>query len=104
MSILRPVVHSLPVWILDFEDDAVDACSKNIPCSSRLGFVDVLQKEVLMMKKFLIAMAICAGMCAFANTSFAEAADQQTAEAVSLAPSTSVDTQQMSTKTREDDC
>lgn len=49
-------------------------------------------------------MAICAGISAFANTDFAEAADQQTAEAVSLAPSTSVDTQQMSTKTREDDC
>lgn len=56
-----------------------------------------------MMKKMLVAMAICAGILAFANTDFAEAADQQTAEVTSLAPSTAVDTQQMSTKRDEED-
>ncbi|MBQ9479545.1 MAG: hypothetical protein IJ668_10585 [Selenomonadaceae bacterium] len=58
------------------------------------------------MKKMFIAMAVCAGLLAFASTDFVEAADQQATEAVSLAPSTAVDadTQQLSTKVDEDEC
>ena len=65
-----------------------------------------LRKEVLAMKKMLAAMAICAGVLAFANADFAEAADQQATGASVLAPSTVVDAdmQQLSTKVDEDDC
>ena len=55
------------------------------------------------MKKMLIAMAICAGVFAFINTDFAEAADQQVADTLCLTSSTDVDTQQMSTKRDYDD-
>ena len=58
------------------------------------------------MKKMVIAMAICAGVLAFANTDFAEAADQQATEGAWLAPSTAVDAdmQQLSTKRYDDEC
>ena len=54
------------------------------------------------MKKILVAAAICACIFAFANTEFAEAADQQTGEIVSSVQSTDIDTQQLSTKYDED--
>ena len=58
------------------------------------------------MKKILAVMAICAGVFAFANADFAEAADQQTTEGAFLAPSTAVDSdmQQLSTQRRDDEC
>lgn len=55
------------------------------------------------MKKIFLAAAICAGILAFANTEFAEAADLQAQEATSLVQSTDVDTQQMSTRRPHDD-
>lgn len=55
------------------------------------------------MKKILTVAAICAGILAFANTEFAEAADFQAQEVTSLVQSTDVDTQQMSTQQRDDD-
>ena len=57
------------------------------------------------MKNMLAVMAICAGVFAFANADFAEAADQQATEGAFLAPSTAVDAdmQQLSTKVKEED-
>ena len=51
----------------------------------------------------LVAAAICAGVLVFANTDFAEAADQQVTEVSSIAQGTTVDTQQLSTKRDYDD-
>ena len=55
------------------------------------------------MKKMLIAAAICAGVIAFANTDFAEAADQQTMDVTSITQSTTVDSQQLSSKLDDDE-
>lgn len=55
------------------------------------------------MKKLLAAFAICAGVLAFANTEFAEAAEQQSEKVVSTIQSTDVDTQQLSTKQEHDE-
>ena len=55
------------------------------------------------MKKIFLAAAICAGILAFANTEFAEAADLQAQEATSLVQSTDVDTQQLSSRTDDKD-
>ena len=54
------------------------------------------------MKKMLALAAICAGVIAFANTEFAEAADQQATEVTSITQGTTVDTQQLSTKVKRD--
>ena len=55
------------------------------------------------MKKMLVAVALCAGIFAFSNTQFAEAADQQKGEVTSIVQSTDFDTQQTSTKTKNED-
>ena len=54
------------------------------------------------MKKLLALAAICAGVIAFANIDFAEAADQQVTKVTSITQSTTVDMQQLSTKRTED--
>ena len=55
------------------------------------------------MKKILTVVAICAGILAFANADFAEAADLQAQETTSIVQSTDFETQQMSTLRRDDD-
>ena len=55
------------------------------------------------MKKILLAAALCAGIVAFANADFAEAAEQQTPDVTSITQSTTGDTQQLSTRVRHDD-
>ena len=49
------------------------------------------------MKKMLLAAALCAGVFVFANSNFAEAADQQSEKVTSITQVTDTDTQQMST-------
>lgn len=55
------------------------------------------------MKKILVAVALCAGVLAFANTDFAEAADQQKNDVTAISQSTVGDTQQFSTQVEEKD-
>ena len=55
------------------------------------------------MKKILLAAALCAGIVAFANADFAEAAEKQTPDVTSITQSTTGDTQQLSTKRDDDD-
>mgnify|MGYP007101842594 CR=1 FL=1 len=54
------------------------------------------------MKKMLAIAAVCAGVFMFANTDFAEAADQQSKDVTSITQATD-DTQQLSTKRDDDD-
>ncbi len=54
------------------------------------------------MKKILAVAAICAGVLAFANTNFAQAADQQAGNVASITQNTDTDTQQFSTEYKED--
>lgn len=58
--------------------------------------------EVIAMKKILAVAAICAGVLAFANTNFAQAADQQAGNVASITQNTDTDTQQFSTEYKED--
>ena len=54
------------------------------------------------MKKMLAVAAICAGVLVFANTNFAEAADQQSEKVTSITQTTDSDTQQLSTEYKPD--
>lgn len=54
------------------------------------------------MKKMLALAALCAGVFVFSNTTFAEAADQQKEEGISVVQNTDVSTQQLSTTTDDE--